>query len=391
MSATIFPFPANWAAEIAETEEWLTDVLEAWDGTEQRLALRSYPVRTLEYDLLIHEPAELAQLQHLLAAPRSRELGVPWWPDASDLASTLASGSTVVPVPTSGRGYAAGEQLLFHDRKTTCEAKTIQTVGADSVTLTTGTTGTWPAGSYILPVRTGLIADAQDLTHLTDTAAELRVKFECRNAETISSGSGASQYRSLPVLGHCPEPGGKQTLKWLANVVDSKTGARSIDDRRQYPTPAHQLQFVGLNRTEIETLRTFFRAMQGRVGTFWRPSWRADLVLHAAAAAGASVIQIEPCGYTDYAWGSAALRDIQLQSYDGTVQWRRITGATEASGHEVLNLGSPLSSAVSPGACLVSYLTLCRQASDTLTIGWHSTEIATTTVEVAEIPWEVPA
>ena len=62
-----------------------------------------------------------------------------------------------------------------------------------------------------------------------------------------------------------------------------------------------------------------------------------------------------------------------------------------ASGYEALNLSAPLASAIAPGFCLMSYLSLCRRASDVLTTTWHSTEVATLAVDMSDTPWEVPA
>lgn len=179
----VFPFQPDWSSEITETEERPCDVLQAWDGTEQRMSLRPTPIRGLEFDIVVHSMAEMACLQHLMTSPKSTVWDVPWWPDASRLAAELSSGALIVPVPTSGKAYTAGGKMVFIDAQGGVTAKSIQTVGLDSVTLTSATSQTFAAGTTLAPVWSGHIVEALTLDQMTDSVAGMKVRFDCREGE----------------------------------------------------------------------------------------------------------------------------------------------------------------------------------------------------------------
>ena len=45
----LFPLAPNWIRPVVERLEWLTDVIEGYDATEERTPLRTLPRRSLEY------------------------------------------------------------------------------------------------------------------------------------------------------------------------------------------------------------------------------------------------------------------------------------------------------------------------------------------------------
>ena len=51
----ILDFLPNWRNGVTETREYLTDIMTAYDQTEQRAALRDKPRNTMAYTLLLHK------------------------------------------------------------------------------------------------------------------------------------------------------------------------------------------------------------------------------------------------------------------------------------------------------------------------------------------------
>ena len=177
--SVIFPFAPNWEGGITETEDWLTDILQAWDGTEQRATLREPAGHTLEFEVVTFDAQELAWLQNLLTGSQERVWGVPWWPDASLLSASLPSGSTSISAATSGKAYESGAQALLWAGPRSCEAVTVSTVGASALTVS-ATAATWPAGTVLLPVREGRLTAKLDLDQLTDAIVSASLHFDCR-------------------------------------------------------------------------------------------------------------------------------------------------------------------------------------------------------------------
>lgn len=74
-----FAFAPDWARPMVERWQFLTDILVADDGTEQRTRLRAAPRIELEFEARA-EGADAAALAAWLEDHQSGEFDLPWWP-----------------------------------------------------------------------------------------------------------------------------------------------------------------------------------------------------------------------------------------------------------------------------------------------------------------------
>jgi len=79
---------------------------------------------------------------------------------------------------------------------------------------------------------------------------------------------------------------------------------------------------------------------------------------------------VEWFGYTRYLSGRINRRDIRIELNNGTIFYRRITGASEVSAAvERLSIDSQLGQNVAPSAIrAISFLTMCRLDADDIEI-----------------------
>jgi len=118
----VFGMRPDWSQGITERLEWLTEVLEAYDGTEQRVRLRQLPRRGFEYGFLI-EGRDAQVLDHLLFAWGARIYCLPVWTDVSTLAGEAAIGSTALTVQdVANSDYHAGGLAVLWRSNTRHEA-----------------------------------------------------------------------------------------------------------------------------------------------------------------------------------------------------------------------------------------------------------------------------
>src|SRR5260370_34401387 len=143
---TLFSVAPEWGEGMEETFEYLTDVLRAYSDNEQRRALRQLPRRAMRYRALTLNARDAAGMESLIWGGQNQPYGVPWWPDAQPLLSTITAGTFVIPVNTADRQFAAGGLLAIWVDEFTFEALSIQSVAPTSVTVTSPTQFAWTAG-----------------------------------------------------------------------------------------------------------------------------------------------------------------------------------------------------------------------------------------------------
>lgn len=369
----------DWSGGVLEWLEWLTDVLPAVRGEEQRRALRTLPRQQLEFRCMVSGP-ERTHLENVLWT-EGGPFAVPIWPDGLALESPLASGATTVPLDTADRQFAVGDLVAFlGPGAADVELGEVTAVGA-YLGLAAETSRTWPAGTLVLPARAARLQEAPSWSRFTGDTSIVRLRFDMDRPATWPADAGAATYRGYPVL--------EQAIDWSTDPAveftrrreefDSDTGPVATRDLPGRPLAAMRARHALLSRAEISQWRARLFTLQGRRGAIWVPSWQRDFEPVAAIGSGETTLDVAWCGASANV-GDPLRRDLRLELQDGTVLYRRITDATDVGGGaERLTLDAPLGVDVAPlGFALVSWLSLMRQETDTAELAWWSDEAAQT-------------
>lgn len=177
----------------------------------------------------------------------------------------------------------------------------------------------------------------------------------------------------------------------LGEYIGAKTGRREFDDTAGQPAPQRSFSWFATGRTEIDAMRAFIAARQGRLIPFWTPTYCAELVLAADALSAASSIVIATTGYGRYMFALTARKYIAITKPGGAFLIRKVAAVIDnGNGTETLTLTSGLGEDVGRST-LVSFLALCRLDSDDPEIQWDGTDHAEANLVYREVPKEVPA
>jgi hypothetical protein len=181
MPPVLFRHPPDDASGITTTRTWLTDILDADDGHEQRVALREVPVTTLSFGINATERGELLRLLGTLESQDNLRFYVPFWPDAVVVYGPVMAGEVLVPADVSDRSFAAGGLAVLVLPDGTMELVAIDTIAGDeqSVTLAAGVVGNWDAMAETLfvPVVIGVLDADLQMEHRRPADAGVTVGF----------------------------------------------------------------------------------------------------------------------------------------------------------------------------------------------------------------------
>lgn len=376
---TAWAWTADWSEGIIERLDWATDVIESYDGSEQRRKLRLSPRRSLEFRFGA-SGSDRRILESIAWGWGGRVFAVPFWPDGLDLEATLAAGASSVSLDTETRDYQPGGLLIFLGQ--TCrdwEVCEIDAVDASSVTFARPTINEWPSGTRIYPAHTARLSTELKLTHFTGSFSHGRVLFDYTDPHTWTADDGATTYRGYPVFSILPnwvsDP--EWSLERKMARYDNETGIQYFDDESERPATRQALSFTFPDRTDIDTWRKLLHALAGRFGGVWVRATTIDMELAAPLLSAATAMDIEWMGYTLFVGTVPGKKDIRIALADGTVLYRRITNAVELSSTvERLTLDS------APGVDIqladvvsISFISLCRMDSDGIELAWWSGDV----------------
>lgn len=368
--ATRLPFvmEPDWTDGVSETLSWKTDVMISPSGAEQRIARRLSPRRLYEFTVLAgHTDARMLENQLFLAGGITWDM--PVFPDVAQLSAPISAGSQVIAIPTSGRDFVVGDNLLLKDgfgMMARQQVATIQSLDAQSITVTSALSA-WPAGSFLYPMRPAVFTDTPAITRYNDSLmrVQLRVRLAAHNPHAAAMDTPL--YRGHPVL--------EQDADWVDDLtaeyqrqlleLDNETGIPYRTDTAGRAFVMQQHVWTQIGREAQSRLRSQLYYLRGRQRAIWVASQAADII---PVAASGSTLTVALAGYSEYGV-MPGRRDLRLLMSDGTRLYRRIISATRQTEHEQLALDGevPPLSAISQ----VSLMALCRQNTDDIT--WEHT------------------
>jgi hypothetical protein len=360
----------DWTDGVTETLSWKTDVLISPTGAEQRIARRLSPRRVYEFTVQAAE-ADARALETQLFHAGATEWDLPVFPDVAVLASPIAAGSYQVNVPTLGRDFVAGDNLLLKvgfGMMATMATAQIQAINSNSVTVTAPLSA-WPQGTLVYPLRPAVFTDTPAITRHSDSLNRVQVRFRLAAHNPFSPEAGNVIYRGHPVL--------EQDADWIDDLtaeyqrllleLDNETGIPYRTDTAGRAFVMQQHVWSQIGRQAQANLRGLLYALRGRQRAIWVSSQARDFV---PVGASGNTLAVALVGFSEFGLVPGR-RDLRLQLTNGTRLYRRILTATLQGNYELLALdGSvPDASTISQ----VSLLTLCRQNTDDIT--WeHATD-----------------
>lgn len=370
--------PPNWASPVVERLRWKTDVIPHFDGSEQRIGLTPLGARwewEFDFDAL---DRQARTIENALYAWGARVWALPIWPDGEALGATLAAGSTIIPCTPATRDYHVGGLAIILNG-IDFEAFEVAAVGASSITTALPTTREWNGSSQVFPARTARLMDRVPATRRTGVHIAGTARFRCEEAIARTAETEAT-YRGFPVLTRKPnwEDDPEATYARRMVEIDLEVGGVSWDDESGLPDVLFGYRVTPAARDEIEALRAFLFARQGRRKALWVPSFARDvIVVTDPIASGAVNIDVEACGFTDYVEAGVNRRDLRIELRNGTIYYRRVTGSsTVDEDTERLTLDAPLGATIAASDIVtISFMALARLDQDGVEFAYWSGDV----------------
>lgn len=368
----VFSFRANWREPMQERLGFLTDVLAASEGAEQRRSVRQTPRRSYSADfLLTHNERTFWDL--FIDALGGGEVVAPlYWETVTIPATLTATVSDRIDFDTSNReweyhaGYLA---LLIRDSALDYEVVEIAAVDSGGVDLADPVAASWPKGTKLLPLRRAVLDQIGDVDHPSAAVATVSAEIRIVGPNPRTPAADASPtYGGLPVF--LSEP---NWVEGLSVSQDREIDLLDTDVGLTYQVDATGRVLLGQShrwflpgREKLAEFRDLIYRHKGRAGVFWLPTFKADLRLAEAAGSADTEIEVENVGY-GYTGGPSSGREyIAIKHTGGTILRKVLTvsaGSTNAT--ETLGLDAALGLDLSPGQVLrISFADTARFDTD---------------------------
>lgn len=396
--------------EVREELEWKTDIIKSADGTEMRISTRKNPRQFLRYNYVMRSQRDLNSVRSLLTEWQPRVFGVPLWFWARKLTADVSAGATSVTVAsTDNADFRIGGLCMIAKQdpndltRIIADVVEIASFGSpnNTINFTSSLTSNFEVlnGAIAAPVVAGIVPSRIELSRQGTEFAEFQIPFQSvDNTADLSDASAFGTYRNKVVIddpNFLPGRGAyRESFQHKNTRVDEQFGKVEVFSSQTLGVQTRPKRWINNDNAEEWQRRQLMYALRGKQVSFFLPSFQKDMTITGDVSSGASTIDIENIGYTNFVQARTPFKDIEIELTDGSILRHRITGSAEISPGERLSI-DPVTSTdfLAAEVVRVSYLTLSRFDTDTarITHRWtdldgdkKESEIALTTIGVSD-------
>jgi hypothetical protein len=339
----LFPYEPD--DGVVEQLQWVSDVIEAYDGTEQRMSLRGAPRQRIEFDVFTEEGSQDTRLRSLIFDWMSRVYGLPVWWEMRRLNSEHLAGSGTLDVSTLYGDFRLGGLVMIYQDEDTYEVIGIDAMDSTSITLQSQLVNSYTHKAVAMPVRTAYMAAQASRSRTPTNVTRTSVAFTTIENVNIADTTGQTTYLGKVFLddANYMEDSLPESWEKRVTIIDAITGLQyqiSGTDRARMGMGKRWITRNSLQ--EVWRVRRLLHYLDGNRRSFYLPSGRNDLVLVQTIAADTPTIRVEHCNFTSLYKNRQPFSNLRVVLKDGQTFTRAITDSNVDGAFEVLSLSSPL-------------------------------------------------
>lgn len=302
--------------------EFLTDVMEHKDGTEQRFKLRKSPRQFFQWNWILEDGVERSKFHNTLFEWQTRVFGIPVWHDETILTSAASINDTVINVRDTTYGdFRAGGLVVLYTDENTFDVHTIDSLTATSITLTSKLLNSHVNGTRVAPVVTAVIEGSPTGGRFPTASGTARLNFRVTDNDiSIASTAAFSSFNSKVLIDGCNLVQGQLEESFEQNVIviDSETGLSKQFSTWSNNRRGHGLTLLAQGRQSLWETRQLLHALGGRQTSFYAASFSEDLTPNADLGSGSALLSIANVGYTKFVQSRQPRDVIRVVFNDGT-------------------------------------------------------------------------
>lgn len=365
--------------KVTETITWMTDILQNYDGTDQRIAVRPRPRRSLTYDLSILTDAERKAVYDFYYYSTVNPCYAPAYHEQAYLKNKALTGQSTLSLHVRRAALRDGAAIHVAAPQGAGDVYRVQTHTPQTVKINRPLGFDVQKGAWITPVYVARIAGIPSIgmgpiagsSTLTLDVQEYRDEEAWPDEPVFLDTFDDYPVLTMRPFGFDADEGFDAGI----NVTDNETGIRVYDtawDQRYVGGSRQYLVNRQFNLDAMQWWRTFMDWCCGQQRPFLASTWRKDQV--AVGTLVKTGIVLAGLTFASLYRDSPTYSRLEIETEDGDVYWVSIASASPSGLNTTITFVDELPDAAT-GAVVkrVSYLLLSRLGSDTVTLTHEGT------------------
>lgn len=396
--ARLWPFRVNWKDGFETTLDYKTDIIQAGDGTEQRIATRQTPRKAFRFTSLVNE-GDWRTFVRQMNVWQGRATIVAEYPKFARLSATAIDGQGFLTVEEVPDWLVPGTLLVLMEKGREPLLRTVDDISGNLVALTGIVSGEWRAGLKVFKGLSGRLNNSISASQYRNNTAVVTLNFDADPGREIYPDAGVPDvvHRGREVL--LKRPNWREQLQpsfeVAREIVDYGTGRIDQYLPFEFSDRYHKATYLGRNSVEVDEIERFFRRQMGQQGEFFMPTWTEDIQIMSPVEATTSNLRVAgPMFGRDYA-DDPVYRDLIIWFHDGTYLLRTVQSiyeVTDIIGNDSnIQVTEPFPFAFTPESISqICWMPLWRLASDGITLAHVTNTVAEFALTMKTLPYEAP-
>lgn len=323
--------PLEYESPTSETLAFLTDVIEALDGKDYRIALRDQPRQIFEV-LYRLDTNDRQRILALLMDWTDKPFGFPLWHEKLRLTASVSAAATSYPVSAADEvDLRIGGLALVLSDNNTFDVINIDALTATTITAADPSINAYAAGTPIMPLRTATILKVVPAVRYANNLEDFQITFEVIDNTTGALAGSTTPgfweiYNGKVLFSDGNVVNGTMSEQFVRRIhrLDNLTGQVTIGSDWDKNKRLHEKGFVARSRAEIISLRRLLIALQGKVKSFYIPTFIDDLTPAAALINSTAILDVERHEYVRLIRNRDPKATFKITFTDGTSLVRTI-------------------------------------------------------------------
>lgn len=385
--ALVMPERIDWSTQPEISIQYLTEVIEAFDGTEQRIALRDTPRCSLSYMYSMTDEQQYL-FDNKLATATGTML-VPLWPLQCRLSRGISVGDAIISLADMSSHLASSETILVSDYDRH-EILSIESVNGLTVTLSTLAKNHLSDSAIVVPLRIAYPADESNSTSILRGFDQHSITYEVDETQ-IQKPIPVDDFERLnsrPIFPFRPDRSKDVTTQYnrLRETLDPLIGARSIFDRAKGAVKILGQTFTFFSESERQRFEDFAELMNGAQGEFYMEGPGQAFELGEDIVIPTYKFEIKSSGYSNFANSKSLAPIAAIKLYNGTTIYRTILNATSnPDGTETITTKESTNNLKISDIETIVPLYLARFDSDEFRYIFDTSEVSTITKNIRQL------
>lgn len=373
--------PVTYSDRVRETIMFKTNVLNSYDGTEQRVKIRQNPRHRLAVSAYLNRDDRF-RVENLIYGWRGRIWAIPMWPEAR-IGSNITQGDLTINVDTTYGDFRVDRLAVVYEHSRKFDVFQIASKTDTSLTLDRGVNDNY-SNPVIMPVRSArMIKDPIRTTSGHD--AILETILEVTDNLAYPAAASAIQYNGEDTFFTEPlqtsDDGAPDRYEQRIDVIDNTTGLVELSTPWNYTRVNREFELILEGAQDIWEMREWLYRRAGKLRPFYMPTYENNMRLISQGTI-ADTFEVEEDAFSTQA---TARNNIAIKLTDGSYLFRTITDSEiNVSGNTDITIDTPLNIQADE-IDEINFFGLKRLTSDEVELTWMPNNVASVVIPITEL------